>query len=58
MLVRAGPLGTATAAKPSQLIVRFASGATATDRLDARDGARTDLERKLPVQGMQLVEHT
>jgi subtilisin family serine protease len=44
------------AAEPSELIVRFDSGATAADRLDARKGARTDLERKLPVQGMQLVE--
>jgi thermitase len=52
----AGPLGAATAAEPSELIVRFDSGATAADRLDARKGARTDFKRKLPVQGMQLVE--
>jgi len=52
----AGPLGEATAAAPAELIVRFDSGATAADRLDARKGARADFERKLPVQGMQLVE--
>jgi hypothetical protein len=56
MVLCAGPLGAATAAEPSELIVRFDAGATAADRLDARDGARTDLDRKLPVQGMQLVE--
>ena len=52
----AGPLGAATAAEPSELIVRFDSGATAADRLDAREEARTGFERRLPVQGMQLVE--
>ena len=52
----AGPLGAATAAEPAELIVRFDSGATAADRLDARKGARADFEEKLPVQGMQLVE--
>ena len=52
----AGPLGAATAAEPGELIVRFDSGATAADRLDARTGARADFERRLPVQGMQLVE--
>src|SRR3954447_10087823 len=52
----AGPLGAALAAEPGELIVRFDSGATAADRLDALKGARADLERKLPVQGMQLVE--
>jgi subtilisin family serine protease len=52
----AGPPGVATAAEPVELIVRFDSGATAADRLDARKGARADFERKLPVQGMQLVE--
>lgn len=52
----AGPLGAATAMEPAELIVRFDSGATAADRLDARAEARTDLERTLPVQGMQLVE--
>ncbi len=52
----AGPLGAATAAEPSELIVRFEPGATAADRLEARKGARADFERQLPVQGMQLVE--
>jgi thermitase len=52
----AGPLGEASAAERTELIVRFDSGATAADRLDARKGARADFERKLPVQGMQLVE--
>jgi subtilisin family serine protease len=53
----AGPLGAATAAEPDrELIVRFDSDATAAGRLDAREDARTDFERKLPVQGMQLVE--
>ena len=52
----AGTLGAATAAEPAELIVRFDSGATAADRLDARKGARADFEEKLPVQGMQLVE--
>ena len=52
----AGPLGAATAAEPAELIVRFDSGATAADRLDARKGARADFEQMLPVQGMQLVE--
>ena len=51
----AGPLG-AAAAEPTELIVRFESGATAADRLDARKGARAGFERQLPVQGMQLVE--
>jgi subtilisin family serine protease len=52
----AGSLGAATAAEPAELIVRFDSGATAADRLEARKGARAGFERKLPVQGMQLVE--
>jgi subtilisin family serine protease len=52
----AGPLGAATAAEPTELIVRFDSGATAADRLEARKGARADFESQLPVQGMQLVE--
>ena len=52
----AGPLGAAIAAEPAELIVRFESGATAADRLEARKGARADFERQLPVQGMQLVE--
>src|SRR5688572_366050 len=52
----AGPLGAVTAAEPAELIVRFDSGATAADRLEARKGARADFERQLPVQGMQLVE--
>jgi subtilisin family serine protease len=52
----AGPVGAATAAEPAELIVRFDSGATAADRLEARKGARADFEQKLPVQGMQLVE--
>ena len=52
----AGPLGAAAAAEPAELIVRFESGATAADRLEARKGARADFERQLPVQGMQLVE--
>ena len=56
LVLCAGPLGAATAAEPAELIVRFESGATATDRLDARTGARADFERKLPLQGMQLVE--
>jgi subtilisin family serine protease len=56
LTVCAGPLGAATAAEPSELIVRFDSAATAADRLGARMGARTDFGRKLPVQGMQLVE--
>ena len=38
----AGPLGAALAAEPDELIVRFDSGATAADRLDARKGARAD----------------
>jgi len=52
----AWPLGAALAAEPAELIVRFDSGATAADRLEARKGARADFERMLPVQGMQLVE--
>src|SRR5688500_20121203 len=52
----AGPVGAAMAAEPAELIVRFDSGATAADRLEARKGARADFERMLPVQGMQLVE--
>ncbi len=55
----AGPLGAATAAEPAEpaeLIVRFDSGATAADRLEARKGARADFKAQLPVQGMQLVE--
>jgi subtilisin family serine protease len=52
----AGPLGAAAAAEPAELIVRFQPGATAADRLEARKGARADFERRLPVQGMQLVE--
>jgi subtilisin family serine protease len=52
----AGPLGEASAKEPAELIVRFGSGATAADRLDARKGARTDFKRRLPLQGMQLVE--
>ena len=53
----AGPVGVAMAADPSrELIVRFNDDATAAGRLAAREGAQTDLERMLPVQGMQLVE--
>jgi subtilisin family serine protease len=53
----AGPMGTARAAEPGhELIVRFDRDATAADRLDAREEARTDFERRLPVQGMQLVQ--
>jgi subtilisin family serine protease len=53
----AGPVGVAMAADPSrELIVRFNDDATAAGRLAARDDARTDLERMLPLQGMQLVE--
>jgi len=52
----AGPVGVAMAADPSrELIVRFDDDATAAGRLDARDDARTDFERALPLQGMQLV---
>src|SRR5215208_1547823 len=56
LTLSAGPLGAAAAAEPAELIVRFESGATAADRLEARNGARADFERQLPVQGMQLVE--
>ena len=56
LVLCAGPLGAATAAEPGEVIVRFDSGATAADRLDARTGARADFERRLPLQGMQLVE--
>ena len=50
-------MGVAVAADPSrELIVRFDRDATAAGRLDARDGAGTELDRTLPVQGMQLVE--
>jgi subtilisin family serine protease len=49
-------LAVAPCAQASELIVRFDGDATAADRLDARAGARTDLERRLPVQGMQLLE--
>jgi subtilisin family serine protease len=53
----AGPVGTASAADPSrEIIVRFSDDATAAGRLHAREEARTDLERMLPLQGMQLVQ--
>jgi thermitase len=49
-------VGLAVAADPSrELIVRFDQDATAAGRLDAREDARTDFERALPLQGMQLV---
>ena len=51
-----GVTASAAAAEPSELIVRFEPGASAADRLDAREGAGTELARKLPVPGMQLVE--
>jgi subtilisin family serine protease len=46
----------AGAADAPELIVRFEPGTSAADRLEAREGAGTELERKLPVSGMQLVE--
>jgi subtilisin family serine protease len=53
----AGAVNVAFAADPGrELIVRFADDATAAGRLEAREKARTDFERLLPVQGMQLVE--
>ncbi len=52
----AGFLGEASAAEPAKLIVRFDGDATAADRLDARQDAGTELDRALPVKGMQLVE--
>jgi subtilisin family serine protease len=52
----AGFLGEASAAEPAKLIVRFDGDATAAERLDARQDAGTELDRALPVQGMQLVE--
>jgi subtilisin family serine protease len=53
----AGAVNAAAAADPGrELIVRFDDDATAAGRLDAREKARTDFERQLPVQGMQLVE--
>ncbi|HEV7844631.1 MAG TPA: S8 family peptidase [Thermoleophilaceae bacterium] len=42
--------------EPAELIVRFDSDATATERRDVRDGAGTDFAAALPVSGMQLVE--
>jgi thermitase len=44
------------AADAPELIVRFEPGTTASERLDAREDAGTELQRKLPVPGMQLVE--
>ena len=52
----AGFLGEASAAEPAKLIVRFGGDATAADRLDARQETGTELDRALPVKGMQLVE--
>jgi thermitase len=51
-----GATASAATADPSELIVRFEPGASAADRFDAREGAGTELARKLPVPGMQLVE--
>ena len=46
---------TATADRPAELIVRFEPGASAADRLEAREEADTDFEQRLPVDGMQVV---
>ncbi len=50
--------GTAVAAvtDPDGLIVRFESGVSAAERAAIRDAAGTDLERTLPVPGMQLLD--
>jgi thermitase len=48
--------GTAVAAAPDELIVRFESGVGAAERATIRDKARTDLARTLPVSGMNLLE--
>jgi subtilisin family serine protease len=50
--------GTALAAvtDPDGLIVRFAPGVSAAERAAIRDEAGTDLERTLPVRGMQLLD--
>jgi subtilisin family serine protease len=41
---------------PDGLIVRFESGVSAAERAAIRDEAGTDLERTLPVPGMQLLD--
>jgi thermitase len=49
--------GSALAATaPDGLIVRFEAGVSAAERAAIRDGARTDLERTLPVPGMNLLD--
>src|ERR687896_604346 len=50
--------GTAVAAvtDPDGLIVRFEPGVSAAERAAIRDEAGTDLERTLPVPGMQLLD--
>jgi subtilisin family serine protease len=59
VIVALGPGATSapapSAGEPSELIVRFERGVTAADRREVRADAGTELERTLPVQGMQLL---
>ncbi|HEV2873728.1 MAG TPA: S8 family peptidase, partial [Thermoleophilaceae bacterium] len=45
----------AAAAAPDELIVRFEPGVSVAERAAIRDEAQTDLERTLPVPGMNLL---
>jgi subtilisin family serine protease len=53
--VGATPAAAPPAGEPAELIVRFERGVSAADRRQVRDDAGTELERTLPVQGMQLL---
>ncbi len=52
----AAPSEAPEAGAPVELIVRFDRSASAADRAQIREAAGTELERTLPVRGMQLVE--
>jgi thermitase len=56
LVVGAPPSEAPEAAEPAELIVRFDPEATRVERREARDGAGAVFERRLPVDGMQVVE--